>query len=343
MRIAFVGIERNWEDLAKRDYVFQFIKCHLELPYYYSLFGKNEVDIVTDFEWGPQTTRDGGLSCLEVILYDIFKERDYDVVVHWRKWIDTCYKSEAVNVINSQDHTYGLGWLKTVEKATEEGKLDGILCFPKWHENNLASELSRLTRAPQLLPGVTLGVDTETYHPCEKDPRALLWASDIGRGLQGAIELTLKLFQRDKRFKLHICWPDYTNGGVIIDHPALEFHKNLDNGPELWGLFNKCSFLPYTSTFKEPSSRAHRQAMAAGCIVLYPPNMGTPSDLITCGVDGIVSPVNSWIDTIIEYTEDSTAFALISDNARTYAVSENWEVQAKRFNKLFEGMINDKH
>ena len=344
MRIAFVGIEKDWEDLERRNYVLEFVKYHLELPWYYADPGENIVDVISDHHSGPFKSFHKG--CVQVIrpeTVELYTKRygEYDVIVHWRKWFEEHYNPSAVNVINSQDHSYGPEWLKTVEKATEDGKLHGILCFPKWHEENLVRELSRLSRAPQLLSGVTLGVDTGIYHPSQpKDTHALLWASDPGRGIGGAVELAIRLFQRDNRFRLHVCWPDYYRDWVskiLPAHPALVVHRNLDNGPELWGLFNTCGFLPYTSTFMEPSSRAHRQAMAAGCVVLYPPDMGTPSDLITSGVDGVVAPVDDWVELILEYAEDPTAFALVSDNARSRALSENWEVQAVRFNELFEG------
>lgn len=352
MRIAFIGIEKDWLDLERRNYVRQFIQYHLELPYYYAVYGFNSVDIVSDYAWGPVMTFQDA-SPVEVLRYDEFLKREYDVVIHWRKWFEECHRPEAINVINSQDHSYGREWLQTVESATVDDKLYGILCFPTWHERNIAEECIRMPVAPRLLPGVTLGVDTSIYQPSpEKNRHQLLWASDPGRGIQEAYEITMMLFQRDKRFRLHVCWPDYVNlqydiggelqsGMIKVIHPAIVYHDNLDNGPELWNLFNTSGFLPYTSIFKEPSSRAHRQAMAAGCVVLYPPDMGTPSELIQPGVDGIVCDVEHWVSLIDQYANaNEYHYELISNNARTRAVAENWRVQAQRFNKLFEGIIN---
>ena len=256
MNIAFVGIEKDWEDLDKRDYTSRFIKFHLELPWYYASFGGNGVWIVTDCQkaWA-ETFPSGGWVCTQTP--EKFKEnkQKFDVVVHWRKWFEDMCRPEAVNVINSQDHSYGGEWLKAVEMATIESKLYGVVCFEGWHEENMYRELGAIARKPRVLSGVTLGVDTDIYKPHKnKSPYDLLWASDPGRGISGALEIAIRLFQKDKRYKLHVCWPDYYKGQQVPVHPAIEVHENLDNGPELWGLFNKCGFLPYTSTFKEPSS-----------------------------------------------------------------------------------------
>lgn len=354
MRIAFVGIEKNWKDLEDKDYTNKFVKYHLELPWYFAEFGGNDVWVVSEFDllttrrvwtnscWNkPLSFPSGGsIRCIRPMEFKLRSEF-IDVVVHWRKWFDEFYR-DGKNVINSQDHSYSQEWLNTVRRADEDNKLDGILCFPKWHEENLKREIHFLDDK-KFISGLTLGVDTEIY--CPKRPKNkfdLLWASDPGRGINGVIELIIKLFQRDKRFKLHICWPDYHSGNMNISHPAIQFHKNLDNGPALWDLFNTCGFLPYTSTFREPSSRAHRQAMAAGCVVLYPENMGTPSDLITNGVDGIVGgSIDDWVEKIIEYANDDETYELMSMNARALAFHENWEVQAKRFNEYFGSEHSD--
>ncbi len=113
-----------------------------------------------------------------------------------------------------------------------------------------------------------------------------------------------------------MCWPDYakdysTVSSLAASHPAFELHKNLDNGPQLWSLFNKCGFLPYTSTFKEPSSRAHRQAMAAGCVVLYPPDMGSPSELIKDRMTGYVMSTDKWIDKICNIDFHTSPFLVV--------------------------------
>lgn len=347
MRVAFVGIEKDWAKLKQDNYTDKFVKYHLELPFYYCKFGNNSVDVYSNIDEIHEV--DNELRCSSAPLQvkpnsSWTGGKQYDVVIHWRKWFENFYSENAVNVINSQDHSYSQEWLSKVDNATSEGKLYGILCFPTWHVNNLENELSQLRHVPKMLPGVTLGVDTEIYKPKEKNPYDMLWASDPGRGLKGAIQLALKLFQKDNRFKLHVCWPDYYHSGDFnLSHPAIQVHKNLSNGPELWDLFNKSSFLPYTSTFMEPSSRAHRQAMAAGCIVLYPKDMGTPSYLIHSGVDGIVGGVvDDWANVILKYAnDDGWMYSLMSSNARQYAVSENWEVQAKRFNKLFKEIRND--
>lgn len=72
-------------------------------------------------------------------------------------------------------------------------------------------------------------------------------------------------------------------------------------------------------------------------MVLYPPGMGTPADLIGETQTGIVAPTSQWVDTILDYVNDGR-WRELGQKARDYAVSENWAVQAQRFNRLFEGM-----
>lgn len=341
MRIAFVGIEKDWTKLYEKNYDGKFVKYHLELPYYFAKYGNNCVWIITNDPLKIYERQFSNTSFIMTEDYKYFAKRDFDVVVHWRKWLEDCYKPGAINVINSQDHSYSHEWKHKVSEATKNKRLHGITCFPGWHENNIRSEMSDGYECPKLISGLTLGVDTEVYKPVSKDRYSLLWASDPGRGVNGAIELAIKLFIRDNRYKLHLCWPDYADMGAVPNHPAIEVHKNLDNGQELWDLFNKCAFLPYTSTFKEPSSRAHRQAMSSGCVVLYPENMGTPSELITDGVNGIVGgSIDDWVEKIIELNNDWEKYQALSMNARSLAESENWKVQTKRFNEYFQGVIN---
>jgi hypothetical protein len=167
----------------------------------------------------------------------------------------------------------------------------------------------------------------------------MLWSSDPGRGLTGALELAVKLHARDARFKLHVCHPDYAKLSPIR-HPAIVWHGNVSNGPALWKLFNETGILPYTSTFTEPSSRAARQAQCAGSLVLYPPNMGTPSEYVQDMNTGITRPVGQWADTILSIA-DTTESRQICENARAQALSESWSVQAKRFNEKLGKLVGD--
>lgn len=334
MRIAFVGIKRPYKEMPE-SYRDSFDQFHLELPYYYAMAG-NTVTIVTvdDFRY-PRAVGDGFLGRIpEHSYYDL----DFDVVIHWRKWENEFYRSEAVNVINCQDHSFSQEWIDKVRKARFDEKLYGILCFPHWHKQ----EIIETTGFPKLrlLDGVTLGVDTEIYKPSEdKDPYHMLWASDPGRGFQKIVPLVMELFRRDKRYRLHVCYPDYVKHFPPIVHPAFTWDGSVPNGKKLWDLFNTCGVLPYPSTFPEPSSRAHRQAQAAGSLVLYPPAMGTPSDLIHHDHDGIVSDPGTWADTIHQKVT-SGDWRRLGNHARELAVSENWSVQTKRFNNLFESIIN---
>lgn len=344
MQVAFVGIKRSFQEIPEgyREY---FVKYHLEIPYYYARDGDIEVVITTtDYESEPILfDNDNDFSHLQLITEQRFKQdkSKYDVVIHWRKWFEDLYKPDAINVLHTCDHTYQNEWKESVLKAVSEGKLKYILCYRTWHQQNLLEELEHKIDESMTVVDMTLGVDTDIYKPDwnNKNPYHMLWSSDPGRGLNGAIELALKLYQKDKRFKLSVCYPDYIKNIPQIRHPAIDWKGCIPNGEKLWSLFNTCGILPYTSTFKEPSSRAHRQAMAAGSLVLYPPNMGSPSFLIENGVTGIVSPINTWVDKIINEV-NSGSWKEKAQNARAYAVTENWGVQAKRFVEFFKTRIN---
>lgn len=338
MKVAFVGVKRKYQELAP-DYRDHFNQFHLELPFYYAREGKNDVTITTvdysHMKGGFFFPSGGSLDCQQETQF-INQGADWDVVVHWRRWFPEMYKPGAVNVINCQDHSFGPEWKGEVTEALLSKKCRGILCFPTWHKRNLVYELS--LSPDYMLDGVTLGVDTEVYQPApDKDPYQMLWASDPGRGLTGAIMLAIQLFQLDKRFRLHVCYPDYVKNVQRVNHPAIVWHGNIDNGPELWQLFRTCGILPFTSTFMEPSSRAHRQAMSAGSMVLYPPDRGTPSELIENDLTGVVADPNHWAAIILRNVQ-SGEWRKMGERAREYAISESWAVQAQRFNDLFERM-----
>lgn len=343
--MAFVGVKRKYRDLDPA-YIYNFNRYHLELPFYYSL-GDVDVTISTvDMTLGHSYFQTVGDGLRHPKFLEMKKEEEFvnssekfDVVVHWRKWFPELYRPEAVNVINCQDHSFSQEWKTDVLRAYHEGKLRGILCFPTWHKRNLAAE----TGIPEesLFDGVTLGVDSNIYMPSAKNTFQMLWASDPGRGLQHALELAMKLWRKDRRFVLNVCFPDYVNDFPWIHHPAIKFRGKVPNGPELWKLFNESTFLPYTSTFMEPSSRAHRQAQAAGAMVLYPPGMGSPSELIVDGQTGVVSPVSGWEERILSSIE-SKEYEKIGSLARDFAVSEDWSVQTKRFIALMERLVGEK-
>lgn len=347
MKVAFVGVKRKYQEL-RSDYIYNFNRYHLELPFYFARDGKNDVTITTvdmNVEAKYFQVIGDGLKhpkFLEMKMENEFtsSKENFDVVIHWRKWFPELYRPEALNLINCQDHSFSPEWKQATRQAMNEGKLYGILCFPQWHKRNLHEE----TGIPldRLLDGVTLGVDTDIYRPAlVKDPYQMLWASDPGRGLMGAIQLAIELYQTDRRFLLNVCYPDYVKGMNSISHPAIRFHRNLDNGPKLWELFNGSGILPYTSTFKEPSSRAHRQAQAAGSMVLYPPGMGTPSDIIEDGKNGIVAPVGRWKDLILQHVEKGS-WKTLGEGGRSLALSESWAVQAERFNSLMGKLLKEK-
>lgn len=332
MRIIFSGVKRDYLEFRPvyRDI---FTKYHLELPWYFAIGGNSIVVTTTNYD---------DKSYWENVRYiseeNSRKDGRYDINVHWRKWFPDLYRGEAINVINCQDHSFSPEWLGNVKQAFNKGQLYGIMCFPGWHKRNLFNELGGAIPSDRLIDGLTLGVDTKIYRPAEqKSPYDMLWASDPGRGLHQAIQLAVSLWKRDKRFRLHVCRPDYAPQ-VSITHPAIVNYDNLSNGINLWSLFNVCGILPYTSNFMEPSSRAHRQAQAAGSLVLYPPNMGTPSELIEDGITGFVRPVEQWPDLIIKSVEDGS-WKEIGKNARRMAKSERWSIQSQRFNEYFGKLL----
>lgn len=334
MKIIFVGVKRKYQELDS-SYRNSFTRYHLELPAYFSDHPGNQVYVTTvDYRADDQNGK----------LFHITEEDSkrtserFDVAVHWRKWFDDLYRGEAINVINCQDHSFSSEWKANVVRAFERGRLYGIMCFPRWHKENLFNELEGKIPYDRLLDGMTLGVDTNIYKPAvDKDPHQMLWASDPGRGLGQALQLAVRLHSADRRFRLHICRPDYASP-INVSHPAVVVHDNVPNGPKLWDLFNHSGILPYTSNFREPSSRSHRQAMAAGALVLYPPGMGTPSDLIRDGRDGFVRDIQEWPQLIMDAVTNGT-WRTIGENARFLAYSERWEVQAQRFTHFFQGLL----
>lgn len=335
MRIAFVGVKRRYKELDE-DYRHIFTQFHLELPYYYARDGLNDVFVTTVDLHGVEHEFPGGNRLLHVKEEQLAQLQDIDVVVHWRRWFPELYRPDAINVINCQDHSFGADWQESARTAFLEGKLYGILCFPTWHRRNLLRECPWLP-SYRAIGGLTLGVDTSVYRPADdKDPHDMLWASDPGRGIERAVGLAIELFRRDRRFRLHVCMPDYARG-TVPSHPAIVWRGNIPNGPELWHLFGRTGILPYTSTFMEPSSRAHRQAMAAGSLVLYPPDMGSPSELIQGDRTGIVEPIRVWADRIQELVQTGR-WREIGGAARAYAESESWYVQTQRFNDYFNSL-----
>lgn len=348
LHVAFVGMKRAPSSVPE-GYWSTFVRYHLELPWYYARYSNCRIHLTTVepvvYSENFEEDGNGTISCLTEGQYSnpFYKEthHPYDLVVHWRKWHDELYFPGARNVILSQDHSYSPDWLAQVAMASAEGRLDGILVFPSWHKRRVADELADLVPASRLYEGLTLGVDVHVYHPKDKDPFHLLWASDPGRGLDRLIMPFLQLRRKDPRFHLTVTYPDYVRPESLapfysfLRQPGVTHLPGLRNGPELWDLFNRSSFLPYSSTFPEPSSRCHRQAQAAGSVVLYPPGMGTPSELIRNKETGLILQLHDWPDAIMQAVNQPEQYRRISANARKLAESESWEVQAKRFYDFF--------
>ncbi len=345
--VAYVGMKRAPSSLPE-GYFPNFVRFHLEMPWYYARHADVRVHLTTvePVEYSEDFTNLGGGSISTLtegqFLDPFFKEahNPYDVVIHWRRWFEDLYVPGARNVVMTQDHSFSDQWKSEVGKAMYEGKLDGIKVFPTWHFENTAKELEGLVPANRLYAGMTLGVDTDIYYPNNKDPYTLLWASDPGRGLEQLINPFLRLWSMNRRFTLKVAYPDYVKPEAVaryshfLKHPGVRNLGCVQNGPPLWDLFNTAGILPYSSTFPEPSSRCHRQAQAAGCMVLYPPGMGTPSRLIEHGLTGIVESPDIWPE-IINSAVSSGRWEELGNNARSFAITENWAVQAGRFYSFF--------
>ena len=348
--VVFVGIKRKYREMDPK-YWSKFDQFHAEFPYYYAMHGGLHVvtttvdlpsddcpiDVFIDDRGEPNGT-------FSHMSEDEFRASPMkpDVVVHWRRWFPDLYRPSAVNILHTCDFNYDAQWRLDVVDAFKSGKLYGLDCYPTWHKRELMNELNYEIQPERFFDDVLCGVDTTIYKPAAgKSPYEMLWASDPGRGLQGAIELTLKLFQLDRRFRLHVCWPDYVTNVQLPRHPAIVAHGNVQNGPALWSLFGQCGVLPYTSTFSEPYGRAWRQAMAAGSMVLYPPVMGSPSEMIENGRVGVVAPIEQWPGIIAKAAQDGS-WKTMGDAAREHVSSQDWKTQARNFALLVDKLTEER-
>lgn len=343
MKIAFVGIGRDFSSVRDEIGVSvdDFTHYHLEIPYYYAKYTDDEVTIVTDKM--PSEVTDG------IVNYCKTSElRDKDIVVHWRSWQQYAYDacSDAIHLLHTCDHSYSNEWKITVANALRSGALTRIICYETWHVENMMRELSSVIEPSwdNVVTQLTLGVDTMMYRPKEKDEFKLLWASDPGRGLAGCLSVFNSLWKLDRRYVLHILCPDYALGNMLsVVHPSIRIHRFMKNGNELWDMFNTAAFVPYTSVFKEPSSRVHRQAQAAGCCLLYPDDMGSPSRLIIDGRNGYLMDKNfnpdEWAKRI-NNSRVSGEYKTMGYNSRLFAMSEDWKIQATRFNLMCNDLLS---
>lgn len=378
MRVAFVGIKRPFLPIPDEIGITRetFVQYHLEIPYYYGMAGDNHCFVSTvdfghsdpatspdesnDIEEHPSAHFDYDWGNYERGTYLVREEwikarngrvgwGSMDVVVHWRSWQQWAYDAcpRALHLMQTCDHSYSPEWIATTKRALVTGQLARLICFDTWHVRNTMRELDVGWDA--VLTNLHLGVDTVTYRPLEKDPFQLLWASDPGRGLAGCLEVFDHLYRRDRRYHLHITYPDYVKQKVSVSHPAIHVHHNMRNGQELWDLFATSAFVPYTCVFPEPSSRVHRQAQAAGCCLLYPPDMGSPSELIISGRTGIImrntdgkpTSYEGWAKVIDDFRSSGDS-AMIGREARLFALTEDWGVQAERFNMVCREMLRNR-
>jgi hypothetical protein len=337
MRVAFVGMQRKLSELDP-SYLRTFFQYHLEIPWYYAVHAGIDVLLVTSepIRFTESFWTGGSFTCVHG---DSWKTSvDVDAVVHWRSFDPASARPDVPNILHTCDHSYPQAWLDTVRHASVQGLLHYISCYRTWHVEQVHSELGSVPE-DRFLTDLTLGVDSDLYRPEEgRDPYKMLWASDPGRGLQQAMTVAMAAWTLDRRFRLHICYPDYSPKPDVPKHPALVDRGYVKNGPELWELWNSCSILPYASSFKEPSSRAHRQSQSAGMVVLYPPDMGSPSRLIEHGRTGLVLPLGQWPRALLEAARGK--HDVVRSGGRELAVSEDWRVQASRFRKTVSEILS---
>lgn len=330
MKVAFVGMPRPMSTVTP-SYIDSFMKYHLELPWYFAEHGKMDVVLTVKDDGFSRSYLFGGGGTLRVISESEWRRSKggAQAVVHWRSYRPDLESDDCVNILHTCDHTYPEQWKQTVQSAYDRGRLGYISAYETWHVRQVSAELPGIPQ-DRFLIGITLGVDTDVYRPIAgRDPFKMLWASDPGRGLQLAVEVTAAVWNLDRRFRLHVCYPDYCPKPNLPRHPAFVDHGNLKAGDELWDLWNSCSILPYSSTFPEPSCRCHRQSQASGMVVLYPPKMGTPSELIDHGVTGLVLPISEWPRALLDVTREG--YPVVSSRARKLAEDESWPVQSQRF------------
>ena len=248
LKVAFVGVKRKYQEF-KPEYRDAFNRFHLEMPFYYARYGGIDVEITTvDYDESSVKGLEGGgsIRCIhEQSWIQTPEHHQADIIIHWRKWFPELYRPDAINVIMSQDHSFTQEWKDSARIAYGDGQLYGIMCFPTWHKGNLLRELGGWMNPDRAIEGLHLGVDPEIYTPApDKNPYDMLWASDPGRGLQNAIAVATQLHGFDRRFKLHISYPDYCRKPDIPKHAALIDHGQVPNGAYLQQLFNTCGVMP---------------------------------------------------------------------------------------------------
>ncbi len=150
MKIQFVGINRSYKELNS-SYIDFFNRFHLEIPYY--LNNGENIIYTKDYEDNGTLTNSGMvLKCKFQSDFNL----DADITIHWRSWNSNFYNKNSINLLLCQDHTFSNEWKQSVLKAFSEKKLNGILCFPKWHKLNLYTELYGQMSIDNLFDGLTL-------------------------------------------------------------------------------------------------------------------------------------------------------------------------------------------
>ncbi len=233
-----------------------------------------------------------------------------------------------------------------------------------WHRDYVCSVFC--IKHDRLLPLPKDGIHPGNLGPFSKKRKTILFASNPARGLKPLVKIFSNLIKKDPEFVLHACVPERARGykfktepnsllsrllrrrdpknSLLYNYGACDnlcYHSYLPPyQQEHWQLFKMCEYLVYPSTFTEPSSRVVTHARGAGCVILYPPDMGSPSDFLTHNVDAIVTKPEKMIDQILYLEEHPDAKAKLVANSIEAASRYTFENQVKSFTNYLTTYIN---
>jgi len=232
-----------------------------------------------------------------------------------------------------------------------------------WHRDYICSIFDITT--DRLLPFPKDGIHPENLGYFQKTPKTVLFASSPSRGLKQLFQIFSILVKKDPKFELHVCVPERAKrfkfehipfhkkiwrfkkdkndlASIYNFAPCQNLHYHSYMPPytkEHWDLFKKCEYLVYPSVFTEPSSRVTTHARGAGCVILYPPNMGSPSDFLTHQVDAIIASPKKMVEEILYLEKHPEAKSKLITNSISAASHYTFEKQVENFTNYLKNVI----